>query len=236
MQQRLRERWDSFTKEQRLSVILLGFCGFFAVVLSLYQMNMNVHGPFLTDKAQALAFKQSLTPSPDQDEAKQKRTDTDGDGLSDWDELNVYHLNPNLKDTCGDGVLDNIRVATGKHLVCTNATPGAGSIDTSQLETTTSSYTNIQQAANGSQSIVSQALGATEALPTGQVDQTGAAAPSTIPRDPQAIRQALQGQVSADVLNSVSDEQLLKYYDQAVLQQNASASGTTSGSTTSTTL
>ena len=232
MQTRLRARWESFTKEQKLSVILLGFCGFFAVGLSLYQMNLHVHEPFLTDKASAIAFKQSLTPSPDEQDAKLQRTDTDGDGLSDWDEINVYHLNPNLKDTCGDGILDNIRVATGKNLVSAGVGNPSGAVDTTPIENATSAYSNIQQTSNaGSGAIVSQAI---QAAGTVQQDTSAQVAPVqpavsstfSIPRDPAAIRNALQGQVSQDALNAISDTQLLQYYDQALSQQNAASTST----------
>ena len=235
MQSRLRERWESFTKEQRLSVILLAICGFFALGLSAYQMNMNVHAPFLADKAQAIAFKQSLLPSPDEQDAKQKRTDTDGDGLSDWDEINVYHLNPNLKDTCGDGMLDNIRVATGKNLVCSGVGNVAGNIDTSSLNAATSTLSNVVGASNGSDSIVSGAMQAAATAGTLTDSTTGAtttsSGASTIPRDPQAIRAALKGQVDQASLDALTDQQLLQYYDQAVADQNATSTGTGTSTT-----
>lgn len=220
MQQRLRERWESFTKEQRLSVVLLSVCGFFAIGLSMYQMRMHVRDPFLTDRESAIAFKKSLTLSPDQEEAKQKRTDSDGDGLSDWDEVNVYRLNPGLKDTCGDGFLDNVRVATGKHLVCTTS-PGV--IDVSGLNSASSTYTELQQSVvAGSADVMTQALGSTVGA-SGGADATSGGT-QTIPRDPTAIREALRGQVDAAKLDAVSDDQLLQYYDQALAQQQAATS------------
>ena len=39
--------------------------------------------------------------------------DTDGDGLSDGQEVNTYHSNPNVKDTDSDGFEDGFEVATG---------------------------------------------------------------------------------------------------------------------------
>ena len=42
-----------------------------------------------------------------------KTQDTDGDGLSDWDEIHLYHTNPNLADTDGDGYPDGEEVAHG---------------------------------------------------------------------------------------------------------------------------
>lgn len=39
--------------------------------------------------------------------------ESDGDGLTDADEVNVYHTNPALADTDGDGYSDGIEVKTG---------------------------------------------------------------------------------------------------------------------------
>jgi hypothetical protein len=39
--------------------------------------------------------------------------DTDGDGLSDGDEVHVYHTNPLLWDTDGDGISDGVEIRTG---------------------------------------------------------------------------------------------------------------------------
>ena len=41
------------------------------------------------------------------------RADTDGDGLSDGDEVHVYHTNPLAADTDGDGVSDAAEIAAG---------------------------------------------------------------------------------------------------------------------------
>jgi len=39
--------------------------------------------------------------------------DTDGDGLSDGEEVDVYHTDPTLRDTDGDGTDDGVEVAAG---------------------------------------------------------------------------------------------------------------------------
>jgi hypothetical protein len=41
----------------------------------------------------------------------QKTMDSDHDGLSDYDEINIYHTDPNLADTDGDGYLDGDEIA-----------------------------------------------------------------------------------------------------------------------------
>ena len=39
--------------------------------------------------------------------------DTDGDGLTDGDEVHIYHTNPLLPDTDGDGIPDGVEIQTG---------------------------------------------------------------------------------------------------------------------------
>ena len=41
------------------------------------------------------------------------QADSDGDGVSDGDEVNVYHSNPHGTDTDGDGMPDGYEVAHG---------------------------------------------------------------------------------------------------------------------------
>lgn len=48
---------------------------------------------------------------PSQDE--QKQIDTDGDGLSDYQEINIYHTDPKNSDTDGDGYSDGDEVKFG---------------------------------------------------------------------------------------------------------------------------
>ena len=70
--------------------------------------------------------------------------DTDGDGLSDWDELNVYHTSPFLADTNGDGIDDKTSIEMGidpvcpKGQTCINGVP----TQTSTPDTTATSTNN----------------------------------------------------------------------------------------------
>jgi len=51
--------------------------------------------------------------------------DTDGDGLSDVDEINIYHTDPNNPDTDGDGFSDGVEVAHGSDPLDSNSVPPA---------------------------------------------------------------------------------------------------------------
>lgn len=229
------ERWHDFSKEQRISVVVLGVCGGLAVGLSLYRLHASIREPFLTDKATALAFKQGLAPTDEDQEARQRRIDTDGDSISDWDEINISHTNPNLKDSCGDGMADNIRILTGKNLNCASKRGNpSGAFDTSGVEATSTQLLQNQLGGPNPDAIVSDfAQAALRAQATGATGDASTSIVGRIPRDPKAIRSALAGKVDQAKLDAVSDEELLRYYDMALAEQRASYERERASSTSS---
>jgi hypothetical protein len=202
------ERWQSFTNEQKISVVILGICGGLALGLSVYRVRTNVTRPFLVDKQEIVNAKQIIGETPEEVQARLKRTDTDGDTISDWDETNFTFTNPNLRDSCGDGIPDNVRIATGKGGGCGTGVSGAlGS-----------------EAAGGADNVIPPSTAypfgqdlITDQLPTSTttVDGQTQKLQDLIPRDAKSIREALKGRVDQDKLDALSDEDLLKFYDQA---------------------
>lgn len=69
------------------------------------------------------------------------RTDSDGDGLFNQDETSVYHTNPNVADTDGDGVSDGEEVYLGTNPLAADAPAasadrdGDGLFDTDESKT-----------------------------------------------------------------------------------------------------
>jgi S1-C subfamily serine protease len=53
------------------------------------------------------------SPAVDVSEAPGNPIDSDGDGISDYEEKNVWHTNPNNMDTDGDGYYDKYEIETG---------------------------------------------------------------------------------------------------------------------------
>jgi len=239
----VRERWQSFSIEQKLSVVVLGMCGVFAIGLSFYRLQESVRSPFLVADSTIQDTKKLVGSSPAEDDARLKRIDTDGDGLSDYNEINVFHTNPNLKDTCGDGIPDNIRVYTGKNIAC-NGQQGnpSGFIDVSQAENVTStqpvpgSYTPTAQGIDLTsmfQSLNAQAItsaaSSTSSTGTPVIPQLS----SVLPRDAAQIRASLKGRVDDATLQKATDADLLQAYDLSVVQMNqASAPADASQSAT----
>ena len=223
--------WNGLALGQQMSVVILGICGTLALGLSAYAVRQNVYAPFLVDKGQIMADKKTIGLTDDQVTEQQKRTDTDGDGLSDWDEINVYHTNPDLYDSCGDGIPDNIRVQTGQNLGCQNTAVNAeGKIDLSALQAVPQQGQlgavpqpqNVQLFDSQSyQNMIKNATG------MGIATSTFTGSSSTVPalaRDPATIRQFLSGKVDPATLAQISDAQLLVLFDNALAKQEGATS------------
>ncbi len=210
-----RERWHGFSAEQKVAACLLFVCAGLAAFVSVYQIHDGVRRPFRVSKAQLVEAKKVYGETDAQKEERLRRIDTDGDGLSDWEEANTYALSPNLRDTCGDGIPDNIRVATGKNLTCANQPAFAGGLDVSALQASSSGMALpfIDAGAKASAAARAPAV-----APNGSL--------ADFPRDPAFIREALKDSVSAEQLQNVTDDQLLRLYDQAMGQASANVAST----------
>ena len=223
MWQTIVERWKSMTKEQKISLVILGVCGILAMGLSVYNISNTIRAPFLVNKSEIANSKKIIGETDDEKLAREKRTDTDGDGLSDWDESNIYHTNPNLRDSCGDGIPDNVRVLTGRNLGCLNAPNPGGNLDYSQVDSTsTDLFTNPQglnllNPTGGALGGASSTQDGASSTVVGGVDVNPEAA-GMLPRDPVSIRQALtqSGKIDPAELSQMTDQQLLDIYDAAV--------------------
>jgi len=112
-------------RNRKIAVAVLGFVALGVVIFWSANLKFKLNDPF-TYKGN------STTPTVDQasntsdSEAALKAKDTDGDGLSDWDEINVYHTSPYLADTDGDGIPDGVEVKNGTDPNCPQGTDCGG--------------------------------------------------------------------------------------------------------------
>jgi len=196
----------------------------------MYRIRYAIRSPFYVPLAELTKSKELIGETPEEQLLKQKWIDTDGDGISDWDELNVYRTNPNMRDSCGDGITDNIRVTTGKNLVCPKsvAPNQTGELDVSGLQTSaTGSLGGIF--GGTTDQLFGQSTGTGFGMGAVQVPATGAsstgAVGQSLPRDATVIREYLKGQVDQAQLDQISDQDLLNYYDQAMQQASQPGRG-----------
>ncbi len=99
--------------------------GLFVLVLGFIQIRGAIYGPFdgfkKTDTKKELALTQEEILSILSEQAKQE--DADEDGLSDYDEVYVYHTSPYIEDSDSDAFSDQEEVEAGSDPLSSNSTP-----------------------------------------------------------------------------------------------------------------
>ena len=230
--------WNFLAKEQKIAAGVFAVCGIIVLSLSVRQIYTNIANPFTVAKSQ---FEESqravdaLNPSA-RELAESMRRDTDGDGLSDYAEEKVYGTSPYLRDTDGDRTPDNVELAYGENPNCAsgnNCPPpsidlsmvgatGTDLLNSSLLQGTSNDlYAAFQRGINQQKDTIQLTTGSTSTL----------LEPALV-RDAAEIRKVLaeSGKVDAKFLDSLSDEQLLQLYDEALAvsaQQDLEAQGQT---------
>lgn len=91
--------------------------GLAALIIGVWQIRTSLQLPLALGPAGNTNSAVTNTNTP-ADAAALKQRDTDGDGLSDYDELYIYHTSPYLKDTDSDGYDDKTEVASGNDPLC----------------------------------------------------------------------------------------------------------------------
>lgn len=191
-----------YPQGRRGALFSLFFLGVAIVSLGVWQIVSRVRQPF------NLEFPENdLVAVLSEDAAN---TDTDGDGLTNYDEMYVYGTSPYLEDTDSDGISDADEVRQGSDPNC----PAGGDCFVEL------NYGANTGTAEGGDDLIS---GATSSDSLGVV--TGS--------DEDSLRRALSGEIDAaslrtlllesgadaEILNQISDEDLLSSY-QEVLNNN----------------
>lgn len=186
---------------QRIGVGLLLFISILLVAVSVFQFKSNIFSYGKRAKTDPLT---NLT-SAERDSAELealKKADTDGDGLSDYNELYVYHSSPYMRDTDSDTILDGEEVRNGTSPTCQE---GKDCLFNPIAAIAIASSTAVQT--------VSESVQPTPA-PDQKLDL------STL--TPQELREALiESGVPEAQLAGVSDEDLMKLVKQAQSDNNA---------------
>jgi len=127
------QSWPT-SKKIDLILIILGFSALFLGLLNIKStLVSSFQKGFNWNNVIASSEQKSASPSTAlQKIIELKNKDTDHDGLSDYDEINIYHTNPYLKDTDGDGIPDGQEVKDGTNPNCPQG-QNCGSFKTSPL-------------------------------------------------------------------------------------------------------
>jgi len=137
---KLKQKGNELTKEQKVAFVLLVFLGIGGVVMGFFSFGANIRRPFDIQLAKSSAEEPYLTLTQREEKEKedQKTRDTDSDGLSDYDELYVFRTSPYITDTDSDGIDDKAEVYAGNNPNCPEGKTCGGAADTSGTSTAAS--------------------------------------------------------------------------------------------------
>lgn len=208
-------------KGQRIGVALLGILTLGIVLVTVLQFRGGLYEFASRKKTGSADF---LDPAVQQQNEidRLKKSDTDRDGLSDYDELSVYHSSPYLRDTDSDGIPDGEEVQRGTSPVC----PEGKDCSLNPL------YVSPK---NGTVSPTPD-LSPAKPAPSNLTPDSGfaAAGPSvdTTAADIQKVREMLlQDGVKKDQLDKLTDEELMQLLIEAQQNQQNKQNGGTSVNT-----
>jgi len=186
-----------------------------ALGLGMLQIRTTIFGPFidpLTKQAQAVDQAQVLF----NETVRLQSIDTDQDGLNDFEEVNFYQTSPYLPDSDSDGLSDKKEIDDGTDPLCPEG-KDCGLGVSGAFETTVTDDVDITSP------VYDQALSDTGAI---LGDETGTSTPSlfnigAMLQDPAQLRAALlaSGQIDAQQLSTLTDDQLLDLGQQALRSQ-----------------
>lgn len=194
-------------KPQKNAVIILAALAVFVVVFWAWQIQSHIKAPFSYEK-----ISDASGTAEEEYNKLLKNADTDKDGLSDYDEIYTYETSPYLEDTDSDGLSDQKEVDTGTNPVCPEGKDCAAAIDTSAVATTSAAVSNDNSTTGAGTSAVLDSSAISETVLQNVLDGKGDAA---------TLRQfLLSGGASQEELNLISDEELLKSYQETLKNQS----------------
>ena len=214
----LAERFDldDFDKRHKKAFIIISIAAILILVLWIIQLRKNIIYPLYGGINPASLQAQIASNQLGQvsaDEAALRARDTDKDGLSDWDELNLYHTSPYLADSDSDSFPDKAEIDSGNDPNCPRGKNCfVGSDQSSQSPDQFNSNSLFEGYLNQS-STTTITPNATPQTQTGLTADEKNALRQTLGdkiNDPKTIRQVLE-QLGMDKtkLDSLSDQQII---------------------------
>jgi len=210
--------WRGLAHEQKISALILGVCGLLTVVLAVVHVRGQLTAPFMVPKTLAIAAQKTLDAQTDDvaQMEKLKTTDTDHDGLSDYDELYVYHTSPYLPDTDSDGIPDLIEIARGTDPNCPKGEACTAAADLMPVTATSSGFQDLLNTPLIPQGLQNAALG-TNASSVAGVESFLTSPPTPESMTPAQIRTYLISNhiITEADLKSVPDADMKAIYSAA---------------------
>lgn len=214
--------FSGWPQPQKIAVIFLSVLALLILIFWLWQMQTQIVSPFAYN-GNTLSTLGASTATSSASLALLKQTDTDGDGLSDYDEIYIYHTSPYLADTNSDGLTDLQDIEQGKDPNC----PAGQTCSGDQIGTATTSPAAPTVPASTPNDLSPTVPSATSSLNlnTSGVNQASLQQALSGSADAATLRQLLlQSGADPTELSHISDADLMKSY-QETLQSQSAATG-----------
>lgn len=212
-----------------MAIVLFTLIGASALVLGVMSTGHSIDTPLQTNLSATQQFSDAINGgNTNADLAALKSKDTDGDGLSDYDELYVYHTSPYIKDSDSDGIPDGVEVANGTDPNCPQGqdcgVPApVNDSQTAASDQATPDITNMDDLMNAYQTNASPSANDNTAASALAPDLSTDTIPSAGASDADQIRALLKEQgLSDNVLNSIDDKTLVQMYNDSAKSVNGS--------------
>jgi len=194
----------SLPKPQRIAFLSLSVISLGIIILWIWQFNSRLNGPFyVADNGQ-----NQVTINTSEFETALLNFDTDSDGLTDNEERSLYGTSPYLEDTDSDGISDRVEIEQGTDPNCATGQNCNGEIEVANnIPTIIPSVTLPSSDNTSGDSANADNL---QLMMSGQADVT------------QLRALLLDSGASAAMLQQLSDEELLRTYQEMLTGQAGS--------------
>lgn len=205
-------------REQKIAAIVLAVFGVFVLIMWMAQFKKSIVSPLDTANKQDGTQQEISTCTGSNctgNDENLRFKDTDGDSLTDYDELNVYKTSPYLEDSDSDGLRDNVEIAGEKDPNCPEGVDCYGSALLSGESEEEESAVNVDLSntdLNTELLIKPDNISSDQEESLNQIMVGGGNA--------DMLRQALLDfGMEAEVLNQISDEDLMASYQEILKNQ-----------------
>ncbi|MDD2680533.1 MAG: thrombospondin type 3 repeat-containing protein [Patescibacteria group bacterium] len=194
----------SLPKPQRIAFLSLSVISLGIIVLWVWQFNNRLSSPFYIPTNQ----QSNITTDTSEFEIALLNFDTDSDGLTDTEERSLYGTSPYLEDTDSDGISDREEIENGTDPNCATGQDCSGAI---AVTPTVSTTTIVTLPSNDTAMSDSGSEDNLQLMMSGQADVA------------QLRALLLDSGADATMLQQLSDEELLKAYQEMLAGQETSA-------------
>jgi hypothetical protein len=226
--------FSNLNKGQKIAASSLAVFACLILVFWALQFQKTLISPFNVSNDQATNNSVDSQNTDNQDLAL-KSKDTDGDGLSDWDEINQYKTSPYLSDSDSDGFDDKTEIDNGKDPNCPIGRDcNVSGVVEGDISLTTTGTTTADALPDYLRDAINAQTSQNQTGQTAQNKSTNLSDSELLNQimdgtiDPASLRQLLIDRgVKKEVLDKISDEQLISNMKETVKNNAASAANTT---------